>query len=130
MTHTSKVVISVLAVLLALAVVGLGVVASQGSDTETVSVTPQSCIDALDTSEELVAGPVIRMTDRSLELLDMVSRAFEAGLYGDSAGAQSIITDLNTMTEDIKADNEVISELADDYQKQSQDCRNSAGKNS
>lgn len=70
--------------------------------TEEVEVTPQSCLDALDSAETLITTA----TDVGLlasEFIDFIPRAFEAGMNYDAVEAEAIITEMDAKTAEVEA---------------------------
>lgn len=98
--------------------------------TETVDSTPQSCIDALDAAEALVQGPVVEQSSDTIILVNLIPKAFDAGVHMDEAAANSIITTMGEVNKRTESRNATIESLVGDYNAASDDCRSSAGTNS
>lgn len=71
--------------------------------TETVETTPQACLDAIDHADKLM----LTLSDVGMlaaQYIDLIPRAFEAGMDYDLAASEQIIADmdeLNTQLESI-----------------------------
>jgi len=92
--------------------------------TETIEVetTPQSCLDALDAAEGL-AGNAGSLAGYVSILADLVPRAYDAGLYGDIAEAQAIVSEGEALNADMDRVLPDLQANVDAYNAASAECR-------
>lgn len=69
--------------------------------TETVETTPQACLDAIDHADELMlslSGVGLLAT----QYIDLIPRAFEAGMNYDIGASEQIIADMDELTSQVE----------------------------
>ena len=88
--------------------------------TETVEVTPEACLDAIDYADDLI----LTMGDVGLlaaQYIDLIPRAFEAGMDYDIAASEQIIADMDELTAQVE-DMDVATDRAN-YDAAVEECR-------
>lgn len=90
--------------------------------TETVEVTPDACIAAIDHADSLIAASVGVM-ETILPVFDMVPRAAEAGMNYDVADLELIIAEAEVMTDGITDSTDTVVPLRASYDAAVAECR-------
>lgn len=83
---------------------------------------PESCEQAFETMQDMLDGPVTDLVEVGMTSTDLIPQAFDAGLYGDVAGAERV---LSTMDASIsKLDNAAVDakELRTKYDDLVEEC--------
>lgn len=104
---------------IALLVAGLSACSQEPETPE----TPDACITALNTAEELVTGPLTEQTIESAGIAALVPEAFEAGYTEDVAKAQSISSDLEEIASRTETRTKEIEALVKEYNTAAESCR-------
>lgn len=88
-----------------------------------VEVTPKSCIKALDYAEAIITGPAARTALRSVDLVNLIPLAFEAGSTYDESLVNQITNELDNITAATEADTSELEENLEQYNLNAAKCR-------
>lgn len=88
----------------------------------TKEVIPQACKDAIQTARE-VAANVAFFAETASEYPPLVGRAFEAGLNQDSGEAQSVISKMEELNDDLGKAADTAGPQADAFNKAAEGCK-------
>jgi hypothetical protein len=90
--------------------------------TETVEITPQACIDALDTAEAAF-GIASSFAGYTSDLAYTASEAVYAAAYGDYLALESLTADVESINAGINGLTADLTPLVDEYNADSAACR-------